>query len=273
MIDALQSIILTGGTGKLGIFTAKLLVERGYQVILCSREITIAQQTCNQIYANCSSKLGPKHKVLIPAELNLAHEGSINGFLKSLVAQQIIPSALINAAAVDNQDQIEKIKYKEIENNLKINFIGTAYLSSKLATYWQENNIEGVFCTISTLLAYLGCPKSSIYASSKAALESFFINLAVEYGPYSIRSNIVRIAGMLGDLMQAKDSPKLNSLIEADYHNNTLEQKLIPLRRFGAFEEFASLIEFLVSPRSSYITGQAINIDGGLSAVYPGYTP
>lgn len=268
-----KTVVLTGGTGKLGLFASRYLFDKGYKVIVCSRDLSVAERTCKNILSsNGILTTDYKNKLLVPQKLDLASEKSIDNFLAELSNKGIIPNAIVNAAAVDNQDSIEDINYKDIEEILKINFIGSAYLSSKIVSTWKEFEIEGVFCTISTLLTKLGCDKSSIYASSKAALESFFINLAVECGKYNIRSNIIRIAGMLGEVMYPKDLPRCNSLIQDTYLNTSLNQNNIPLRRFGDFEEFASLIEFLISDASLYITGQAINIDGGLSIVYPGYS-
>lgn len=267
-----QLVLLTGGTGKLGIFTAKYLVEHGYTIILTSRKINAAKEACHNIIHSSNIDEHKIKNILFPFCLDISNKRNIEHFVESLLNKKIIPHALVNIAAIDNQNSLESLNYKSMENILRVNFTGTAYLSFLLSSYWKNNGINGSIVTISTLLTCSGANNSAIYAASKAALEAFFINLAVEHGKYGIRSNILRIAGMVGDLMLEFTPTKVASLNEEIYENNTLDQNIIPLTRFGTFSEFSSAIEFLISNKSSYISGQCINVDGGLSSVYPGYS-
>lgn len=265
-----NTILFLGGSSKLGVFTIKYLIKLGYNVLLCSRSIKIAQNLCSILSEKVDNyNIG----TIKPITVELSNKLSIDSLLDSLRNCNNYPNIVINAAAIDNQDKIIDLSFKMIQKIHTTNFVGSAYLASRISTFWIDNKIEGKFCTISTLLSYLGCEKSAIYASSKAALESFFINLAIELGKNNIRSNIIRIAGMLGNLKFYDDKLTCPSLNEVDYSNTTLKKSIIPLNRYARFNEFSRVIEFLISNNSSYINGQCINVDGGLSSIYPGYQP
>jgi NAD(P)-dependent dehydrogenase (short-subunit alcohol dehydrogenase family) len=91
---------------------------------------------------------------------------------------------------------------------------------------------------------------------SKASLEAMCRSLAVEWACDEVLVNAVRPGYVRTDMTVENNSPEaLNSL-----------EQLIPLRRLAESEEVAELIGFLMSPKNTYLTGQVISLDGGLSA-------
>ena len=264
-----QAIIVTGATGKLGIFLAQQILDyTDHEVILTSRsKLKLKALLYKLKNSNIKSRI-------ITYPLRLENSKSIESFIQFINQLSCKVIGLVNNAAVDNVDSLNEITFKKINELLKVNFIGGAYLSTLLLEYWKTKNISATIVTISTLLTRLGSKNSSCYASSKAALESFFINYAIEVGELNIRSNIVRIAGMLGNLtLQGDGTQSVAELDENIYTNTSLDSSIIPLKKFGKFTDYTDVILFLLSDKSSYVTGQIINIDGGLSSVYPGYVP
>lgn len=264
-----QAIIVTGATGKLGIFLAQQILDyTDHEVILTSRsKLKLKALLYKLKNSNIKSRI-------ITYPLRLESSKSIESFIQFINQLSCKVIGIVNNAAVDNVDSLNEITFKKINELLKVNFIGGAYLSTLLLEYWKTKNISATIVTISTLLTRLGSKNSSCYASSKAALESFFINYAIEVGELNIRSNIVRIAGMLGNLtLQGDGTQSVAELGENIYTNTSLDRCIIPLKKFGKFTDYTDVILFLLSEKSSYVTGQIINIDGGLSSVYPGYVP
>ena len=262
-----ESVIVTGATGKLGIFLAQQILEfTTYKVILTSR----SKSKLNVLIGKLESANTVGRIITYP--LSLEHSKSIENFIIFITQLPCKVIGLVNNAAVDNVDPLFNVTFNKINELLKINFTGNAYLSTLLLKYWNSNNISASVITISTLLTRLGSKNSACYAASKAALESFFINYAIETGELNIRSNILRIAGMLGNLvLQGNDMQDVAELDQKIYTNESLDHTIIPLKKFGKFTDYTNVILFLLSEKSSYITGQIINVDGGLSSLYPGY--
>lgn len=263
----IEAIIVTGATGKLGIFLAQQILDcTNYKVILTSRsKRKLKVLSCKLKNINTKDKI-------ITCPLILDKPKSIENFVQFISHLSCKVTGVVNNAALDNVDSLNNITFYKINKLIKTNFIGSAYLSTLLLKYWNTNNISANIVTISTLLTKLGSKNSSCYASSKAALESFFINYAIEVGELNIRSNIVRIAGMLGNLsLQGNDIQSVAELDEKMYTNTSLDSSIIPLKKFGKFTNYTDVILYLLSEKSSYITGQIINVDGGLSSLYPGY--
>src|SRR5262249_37949052 len=104
-----------------------------------------------------------------------------------------------------------------------------------------------------------GAPRHAAYGAAKAGLMALVRTIAVELGPHGIRANAVapgavwtpRVAALLGEEGRARNAANA------------------PLRRIGLPADIASAILFLASARSSYVTGQTLVVDGGVSAKFP----
>lgn len=259
-----KAVLITGGTGNLGIHLARDFIKSGWDVAITSRHQKNAQNA-SEIICKESGESN------LPLVLDLAQESSIDDLIEKIRERNLRIVALINNAAVDNTDDMSSLTYNNLSNVLGVNFLGAAWLSRSMSEYWRQEGISGSIINISSLLSKYGSDKSGAYAASKAALESFSRCLAVEYGHAGIRVNTVRIAGMSGDLIQQYSKSRVINFND-DLSNNKNDFSKIPLRRGGSFSEFTKTVIFLASEDAAYITGQEINIDGGASSIYPAYS-
>ena len=118
-----------------------------------------------------------------------------------------------------------------------------------------KNKIKGSVVNICSIVGQIGFNELSVYASSKGALASLTKSFAVEMAPYNIRANIVS-PGFTKTSYYKKFKIK-----KKEVYNWTLSR--IPMKRWGEASEISDLIIYLLSEKSSYITGENINIDGG----------
>jgi NAD(P)-dependent dehydrogenase (short-subunit alcohol dehydrogenase family) len=113
----------------------------------------------------------------------------------------------------------------------------------------------GAIVMISSVNGHLGFGGRAAYCAAKAGVQGLVRSLAVEWAPLSVRVNAVS-PGTIATEMQAK-------FLETGYASADLFLSRVPMRRFGQPSEIADAVHFLCSPRSSYITGVVLPVDGG----------
>lgn len=261
----MRTILITGGTGNLGIHLSRYFLENGDRVIVTSRVLENAE-----IAAKILNEESGKDNARGYA-LDLQSHISIEKFVAQIDDQNIVPDILINNAAVDNIDSIKDLSYSNLENILQTNCMGAVWLTKLISDIWLKARFPGCVLNVSSLLSIYGCKNSAAYAASKAALEAFSRCFSVEMGEHGIRCNTIRIAGMGGDLINQNEKSRVVSL-DSEQKNNKNDFSKVPLKRPGHMQEFIDLVDFLVSGRAGYITGQSFNVDGGASVLYPAYS-
>jgi NAD(P)-dependent dehydrogenase (short-subunit alcohol dehydrogenase family) len=120
---------------------------------------------------------------------------------------------------------------------------------------------QGAIVYMSSMGARLGVAERLGYNAAKAGIEGVTRTLAVEWVPDGIRVNAVAPAWV--------KTPAIAGLIDSGYLDPTPVEKRTPLGRFADPREIAEVIAFLLAPASSYITGQSITVDGGMTIHFP----
>jgi 3-oxoacyl-[acyl-carrier protein] reductase len=148
------------------------------------------------------------------------------------------------------------LKIETFESDLKINFIDMVKIVQTLLPQLTASNQSSIVL-FSTVAASMGMPFHTSVAASKAAVEGFAKALAAEYAP-KIRVNVI--------------APSLTNTPLADkfLNNETKQEKSAerhPLKRFGQPEDLAQMASFLLSDKSSWMTGQILHVDGGMSTL------
>lgn len=122
------------------------------------------------------------------------------------------------------------------------------------ATIDQVKKTKGSYIAISATLHYKGTVLQAHVSAAKAAVDALMKVIAVEYGPWGVRANIIAPGPIEGTEGVARLIPR--EVIEAT-------TKQIPLGRYGAIDEIADAGAWLFSPAASYVTGACIVVDGG----------
>jgi 3-oxoacyl-[acyl-carrier protein] reductase len=160
---------------------------------------------------------------------------------------------LVNNAGITSDQYIMMMPYEEWSRVLETN-TGGAFRWSKAVTRPMINARQGAIINIASVSGLLGIGGQTNYAASKGAMIAFSRALAAELGPKGVRVNTV-IPGFIETDMTARMPRQIK-------HQNI---ERILLHRFGKPEEVANVVSFLASDEATYIIGQSIVVDGGLT--------
>jgi 3-oxoacyl-[acyl-carrier protein] reductase len=161
-------------------------------------------------------------------------------------------AVVAGAGVVDTIHRAERFSEEEWRKDLESNLYGAFYCVQAAFEALAASG-DGRVVLISSVAAEVGIPGQVAYGASKAGLVGMARTLATEWAPHGIRCNAV-MPGLIA-------TPKVLAMPEPMQER---AKAAIPLRRFGATEELAGTIAFLLSPAAAYITGSVLRIDGGL---------
>ncbi len=239
-----KTFVVTGGSSGIGRATVLMLADNGACVLTCGRN------------EKRLSELKKYSENIYVFKTDLSSEKDIEKFAKNILSFGKKISGFVHSAGIIYTEPFETFRKHELEEMLEVNVKSGFYLLQRILPKFQEAGGSVVF--VSSIDAYFGAvnPPSSGYALSKGALISLTNALASELGDKNIRVNAV-IPGLI--------KTKMTEDFFTEEFNGERKNFLsrVPLGRAGTAEEVAKLILFLLSDNSSYITGDAIFIDGG----------
>jgi NAD(P)-dependent dehydrogenase (short-subunit alcohol dehydrogenase family) len=153
----------------------------------------------------------------------------------------------------------QSLKMIDFTNDINVNLLGLVKVLQQVIGALKRSDTSSVV-SFSTVATKVGLNYHASISSAKAAIEGLSVSLASEYSKSNIRFNVIAPSLTRTDLAQNLLSTPDKEKASADRH---------PLKRVGSVEDIASMAVFLLSSDSSWITGQVIGVDGGLSSVKP----
>ena len=240
-----QVALITGAARGIGKQIAITLAKAGYDIALNYRSKT---DDLNKTKEEIESY---KVKCLLV-------QGDVSNFEDTQrMAQETIDefgkiAVLVNNAGITKDMLLLRMKQEDFENVIDINLVGTFNMTKNVASYMMKAR-QGRIINVSSVVGVSGNAGQANYSASKAGIIGFTKSLAKELASRNILVNAVA-PGFIGTDM--------TNILKDDVKDKILEQ--IPLKRIGNAEEVANVVKFLASSDSSYITGQVINIDGGM---------
>ena len=161
-------------------------------------------------------------------------------------------NVLVNNAGITKDMLLLRMKPEDFMNVIDVNLVGTYNITKNVSGYMMKAR-EGRIINVSSVVGISGNAGQSNYSASKAGIIGFTKSLAKELASRNILVNAVAPGFIETDMTK---------VLKDEVKEKIAEQ--IPLRREGKAEEVANVVKFLASDDSSYITGQVINIDGGM---------
>lgn len=239
-----KTVFITGIGSGIGLATAQVAIKLGARVYGTVFSEEQSEKITEYISSECIYKVDVKNSDEIAFAVDDAAKCS--GKLDGIVA----------VAGILSLQEFTKTDDAIWHNVIDTNLSGSFY-SARAAIPHLQKQAAGSIVFVSSQIGLVGHPLGAAYAASKAGINGLTKSTAVELAPNSIRVNAVAPGPVVSD-MTAKaraDEKRYNSLL-AD----------IPMGRFGQPEEIATIINFLLSEASSFITGQVIVADGGFTA-------
>jgi len=236
--------LVTGGAQGIGKTISEVLVRNGAHVVLGDVNLEGAQATAEAINNNGGSASAVKIDVSNPAEVKQVFD--------SILKDKKPVDILINNAGITRDGLMIRMKELDWDSVLNINLKGT-FLCSQQAAKQMMKQKSGVIVNIASIVGVMGNFGQANYSASKAGVIGLTKTLAREVASRGIRVNAVAPGFIDTEMTRVLDESVRQSLIEQ-----------IPLAKLGLPEDVARCVAFLVSDRSSYITGQVINVNGGM---------
>jgi len=244
-----KSILVTGGGTGIGHACAAALAADGAQVMICGRTETSLVDSAARAREKSGFGGNVHHRVCDVTDEDSVREtieatASMTGNLDGLVANAG-GGGMIAPFHMQEKDEFLRV--------LQLNVLGTM-LCIKHSVPLMRDAGGGSFVGMSSIAGHLTHPLFGAYTAGKAGIEQMMRNAADEFGPAKIRFNSVRPGFIATEIMEGV--PRDSEVFES-YVKNT------PLGDVGQPEDVGHLVRFLVGDEARWITGAAINIDGG----------
>jgi 3-oxoacyl-[acyl-carrier protein] reductase len=241
-----QVAIVTGAGRGIGEAIAKRFAEQGAKLAVVSRTELNSQKTADAINA-----LSPD--AAKPYSVDVADYDAVQKIGEKILADFGRCDVLVNNAGVTRDTLIMRMGSEDWDVVLDTNLKGAFnFIRAVLRPMVKQR--KGRIINISSVSGLMGLAGQANYAASKAGLVGLTKTVARELASRNITANVVAPGFVETDM---------TSVLTQDVRKAALTQ--IPLTRFGAVDDIAAAVTFLASPEASYITGQVLAVDGGMS--------
>lgn len=242
-----MNAIVTGARTGIGRATVEIYAKNGINVWACAHKKDVAFE---QDMESLSLKYGVWIK---PRYFDLEDEEEIKSEIKKIISEKESIDILVNNAGIPHGALLTMTTMKELRKVFEINFFSQVLITQMVSRIMIRQK-SGIVVNIASVAGLDGDEGYTAYGASKASMAFFTKVASKELAEYGIRVNCIAPGLTETRMMDCMEEGARNSML---YRAS--------LKRAGKVEEIASAIYFLSSESASFITGQVIRVDGGLS--------
>ncbi len=238
----MKNVLITGATGGIGNALVKKFYDSGYNICATGTN----EENLNKLSKNFPDRISV-------VQCNLSNKEQIQNLVDKAKEKLGEIDILINNAGITRDNLFMRMKDVEWEDVININ-LNSNFVLTKLIIKSMIKSRWGRVINISSDAAKVGNPGQSNYVASKSAIEGLTRTLANEVASRGITVNCVSPGFINTEILKSMDRSRLENMINK-----------VPMGRIGEVNEIAEVVFFLSSEESSYITGQVLHVNGGLT--------
>ncbi len=242
-----QVAIVTGGGTGIGAATARLLAAHGADVAIAARTVADLERVAAEVESASGRRC-----LVVPTDVK--QEDHVVALVRRTVDELGRLDILVNNAGGTRMGPLRDLPTRAWDASFDLN-VRSAYVATREAGRHFLEQGSGAIVNISSEAGVSGVRGGAHYASSKAALQMFTRVTAAEWGEHGVRANCIAVGGIGSE--RAVAAWEVAGIDPAAIAAGSA------LGRIGRPDEIASVVVFLVSAASSYLTGQTISVDGG----------
>ena len=236
--------LITGGTRGIGKEIAKIFANNGYDLII--------NYVSENTDLNSIEKEIKNNNEILFVRANVGDFNSAEELVKKTIEKFGKIDVLINNAGITSDNLIIRMKEEDFDKVINTNLKGTFNVTKNVVPYMMKKR-EGRIVNISSVVGVSGNAGQCNYAASKAGIIGFTKSLAKELASREILANCIAPGFIKTDMTDI-----LSDSVKEEINNQ------IALKRMGTPEEIAKAVYFFGSSDNTYITGQVLNVDGGM---------
>ncbi len=236
--------VVTGASRGIGRAIALRLAAEGAKVVVTATTLDGAQKTADAIRQSGGEAL--------PVQVNVADADSVTQLFKTVMDQYGRVDILVNNAGITRDNLLVRMSQEEWQTVLDVNLTGV-FNCIKAVTRTMMKQRAGKIINISSVVGEIGNAGQANYSAAKAGIIGLTKSVAKELAGRNIQVNCIAPGYIQTDMTEQIPESAKEQLLNA-----------IPSGRMGKPEDVAGLVAFLCSSDADYITGQVINVDGGM---------
>lgn len=231
----MKNYLIVGASSGIGLATASILIEDGNNIFTVSRN---------------------ESESLKALQTTFSKFDAINDSFPTDFLPEVLHGVVYCPGSI-NLKPFHRLGLEDFKTDLEINFLGAVKTIQAALPFLKKANGSSVVL-FSTVASQLGMPFHASVAAAKSAVEGLAKSLAAEYATNQIRVNVIAPS--------LTDTPLAEKLLSSP-EKREASDKRHPLGRVGKAEDIAETVTFLLSEKSSWITGQVLHVDGGMGAL------
>lgn len=240
-----QVVFVTGGSRGIGKAIALKFAENGYNVAINYVSDKTDTQALEKEFKN-------KGVECLIQKADVSKTDEVETLTKAIIEKFGRIDVLVNNAGITRDMLLIRMKEEDFDKVIEINLKGT-FITTKAVVPYMMKKHNGRIINISSVVGVAGNAGQCNYSASKAGIIGFTKSVAKELVSRNIRANAVAPGFIKTDMTDVLNDEQKNQI-----------NSQIPMKRMGTPEDIANAVYFLGSEESSYITGQVLNIDGGM---------